>query len=176
MGLSFHLAPAHTASCSRSRPNFDHEISNKSIASPFCLFTCRLYDDRMQKQLSHVSALVVDDSSTMRTLIREMLRQLGVRLIEEACDGEEALRKVAASRFDVIISDWHMERMDGLDLLKHVRKISHPNYNRFIFVTSERSWGHQTTARIEGAEAFLSKPFKLETLKSKLFLVLRLSQ
>ena len=110
--------------------------------------------------------LVVDDSATMRTLVRGMLAQLGYVAIDEAENGRDALAKARAANYGLIVSDWHMEPMNGLDLLRAVRKLS--RRVRFIFLTSERTWSHQTTARIDGADGFLTKPFTLEALRAKL--------
>ena len=123
-------------------------------------------------QALHAPILVVDDSSTMRTIVSDMLTRLGFRNIDEAASGEAALAKVQARGYALIISDWHMESMSGLDLLRKVRQLRTPGSNRFVFVTSERTWSSQTTAKIDGAEAFITKPFTVETLKNKLESVL----
>lgn len=118
------------------------------------------------------SILVVDDSGTMRTIVKDMLARLGFRNVDEAEDGQAALGKVRARNYALIISDWHMEPMSGIDLLREVRRLRAPGTNRFIFATSERSWGSQTTARIDGADAFISKPFTIEALEAKIALVM----
>ena len=119
------------------------------------------------------SVLIVDDSSTMRHILRDMLDRLAVRSIEEAGDGAEALAKIQASPYSLIISDWHMEPVNGLELLQTVRRISKPKTNRFIFTTGDRSWGRQASAKLDGADAFIVKPFTIETLRSKMQLVLQ---
>ena len=121
---------------------------------------------------SNVSILIVDDSATMRSVIRAMLTRLGFKNLDEAEDGRAALSLVNARGYTVIISDWHMEPMNGIELLHEVRRISRPGMNKFIFATSEGTWGGQTTAKSGGAEAYLVKPFTIESLQSKLSAVL----
>lgn len=117
--------------------------------------------------------LIVDDSSTMRTILRDMLRNLGFRNLDEAADGQSALAKVRDRSFALIISDWHMEPMTGIELLRQVRRVSTPGANRFIMATTERSWGSQTTAKVDGVDGFLVKPFTIEALRAKVDAVLR---
>jgi two-component system chemotaxis response regulator CheY len=116
---------------------------------------------------SNASILVVDDSSTMRTILRGMLAQIGFRSIEEADSGEAALALLKGRSFSLVISDWNMGGMSGLDLLREFRRLRVPGTSRFIFATSERSWGHQTSAKIDGADGFITKPFNIEALKAK---------
>ena len=108
----------------------------------------------------------------MRAVIRAMLTRLGFKNLDEAEDGQAALSLVRARGYTVIISDWHMEPMNGIEFLHEVRRISRPGVNKFIFATSEGTWGSQTTAKGGGAEAYLVKPFTIENLQSKLAAVL----
>ena len=124
-------------------------------------------------QTSSASVLIVDDSATMRSILRDMLARLGFRSVEEAADGKAALAKVQARNFSLIISDWHMEPMSGIELLREVRRISTPGVNRFVLATTERAWSSQTTAKIDGVDAYLIKPFTIGDLQTKLELVLR---
>jgi two-component system chemotaxis response regulator CheY len=119
-----------------------------------------------------VDILVVDDSATMRSILTTMLTQLGYGNVDEAADGKAALALIVARRYTLIISDWNMEPMTGIELLREVRRLQKPGLNRFIFATSERSWGHQASARVDGAEGFIVKPFKLHDLKAKIEQVL----
>ena len=116
--------------------------------------------------------LVVDDSAAMRTIVTEMLRRLGAIHIDHAASGEEALRKIQMSSYTLIVSDWNMAPMDGVELLRAVKRLQKPRFNRFIFMTSERSYGHRATARVDGADDFIVKPFQIETLKAKVEKVL----
>jgi two-component system chemotaxis response regulator CheY len=119
------------------------------------------------------SILIVDDSLPMRSILRSMLTSLGYQNVEEAENGQMALAMIRARSYTLIISDWHMEPMTGIELLREVRRISRAGSNRFIFSTSERSWGSQTTAKLDGAEAFLTKPFTVDILAGKINEVLR---
>jgi len=122
--------------------------------------------------LRQASVLVVDDSLTMQRIVTDMLREIGVISVDQAANGEEAIAKIKASDYTLVISDWNMTPMDGLSLLRAVVPRQKPRFNRFIFMTSEKSWGHQTSARSEGADDFISKPFNVETLKAKIEKVL----
>lgn len=118
------------------------------------------------------SALVVDDSGTIRAILKDMLARLGFRSIEEADSGEAALALLQTRGFSLVVCDWNMGGMSGLDLLRASKSIRQRGQNRFIFATSERSWGHQTSAKDCGADAFITKPFNLATLKTKVDQVL----
>lgn len=122
--------------------------------------------------LRQASILVVDDSATMRHVVSGMLQSLGAVHIDFAASGEAALSKIAAANCTLIISDWNMEPTDGLSLLRAVVPRQKPRFNRFIFMTSERSYGHRASARIDGADEFLVKPFQISTLKEKVDRVL----
>lgn len=119
------------------------------------------------------SILVVDDSATVRTLVRTILNQIGYALVDEASNGQAALAAIQSQGYTLIISDWNMAPMDGLALLAQVRRLQKPRLNRFIFMTTDRSWGAQATARLDGADAFIVKPFKADVLRTKISEVLR---
>ena len=118
--------------------------------------------------LRQASILVVDDSSTMRSIVSGMLQHLGAVHIDTAASGEAALAKIMAVNFTLIISDWNMEPMNGLSLLRAVRPLQRPKLNRFIFMTTEHSYGHRASAKIDGADEFVVKPFNVSTLKEKI--------
>lgn len=120
---------------------------------------------------SNETALVVDDSATMRTILREMLTRIGFRSIEEADSGETALARLKTHTYSLIVSDWNMGSMSGIDLLREFKKLRVRSTSRFIFATSERSWGHQTSAKLDGADAFISKPFGVDALRAKVDMV-----
>lgn len=112
--------------------------------------------------------LVVDDYPTMRRILRNLLTQIGYTDIEEAGDGNEALTKLRAGRHDLIISDWNMEPMSGLQLLKEVRGISEMAGKPFIMVTAETKTENVLEAKKAGANNYIVKPFNAETLKAKI--------
>ena len=123
-------------------------------------------------KMRQAALLVVDDSLAMRNIVTEMLRRMGAVHIDQAASGEEALAKLQMSNYTLIISDWNMAPMDGAQLLRAVKQLQKPRFNRFIFMTSETSYGHRATARVEGADDFIVKPFQIETLKTKVEKVL----
>ena len=84
-----------------------------------------------------MKVLVVDDYSTMRRIIRNLLTQIGYSEIDEAADGNEALAKLRAVHYGLVISDWNMEPMTGYDLLKQVRADDKLKTTPFIMVTAE---------------------------------------
>ena len=114
------------------------------------------------------SFLVVDDSPTMRHLVMGMLETFGAAHIDYAEDGEAALAKIKQADYTLIISDWNMQPVDGLALLRAVIPLQKPRFNRFIFMTSESSYGHRASAKIDGADDFIVKPFKIATLNEKI--------
>lgn len=124
-------------------------------------------------ELRQASVLVVDDSPTMRKIATEMLRVLGAAHVDEADCGESALRKIEMTDYNLIVSDWNMAPMDGLSLLRAVKYRQKPRANRFIFMTSDGCYGRRTSARLDGADEFIIKPFQLSTLREKVEKVLR---
>ena len=99
--------------------------------------------------------LIVDDSGTVRSLVRKILAQLGYKSIHEASDGEGALEKILEKHFDLVISDWNMEPMNGEELLKEVRANKKCAQLPFIMMTSDCAIKKVVLARRAGAD-FLS--------------------
>jgi two-component system chemotaxis response regulator CheY len=116
--------------------------------------------------------LVVDDYKTMIRIISNLLRQLGFHNIDEATDGGRALSLMRGRSYGLVISDWNMEPMTGLDLLKEVRSDSKLKDTPFIMVTAESKTDNVITAKAAGVSNYIVKPFNAETLKSKLTTVL----
>lgn len=111
--------------------------------------------------------LVVDDSKAMRLIISRILKQTGlVSSISEAENGQEALDHVRGSAPDVVMSDWNMPEMTGIELLKSLRSegIEVP----FVFVTSESTTEMRTVAAEAGARSLIAKPFTREVLEAEL--------
>jgi two-component system, chemotaxis family, chemotaxis protein CheY len=106
--------------------------------------------------------LIVDDSKAMRMIVARTLRQAGFGscTFVEACDGDEALTTIKSESPDLVLSDWNMPKMLGIDLLKAARAAGEKV--RFGFVTSEVSEHIKTEARAAGAEFVISKPFTAE--------------
>jgi len=112
--------------------------------------------------------LVVDDYATMRRIIRNLLEQIGFTDIDEASDGEAALKKLAGGGFGLVISDWNMEPMTGLELLQKVRGDDKFKALPFIMVTAESKTENVITAKAAGVSNYIIKPFNAETLKKKI--------
>ena len=112
--------------------------------------------------------LIVDDYKTMLRIIRNLLRQLGFTNIDEATDGSQALQKLRQANFDLIISDWNMEPMTGLQLLREVRADAKLKHIPFIMVTAESKSENVIAAKEAGVSNYIVKPFNAETLKGKM--------
>ena len=112
--------------------------------------------------------LVVDDFSTMRRIVKNLLRQLGYEHIDEAEDGKQAFSKLQNGDYGFVVSDWNMPNMDGLELLKKVR--SDPNLKELpiLMVTAEAEKEKVITAIQAGVNNYVVKPFTGEILKEKM--------
>jgi two-component system, chemotaxis family, chemotaxis protein CheY len=115
-----------------------------------------------------MKVLVVDDYSTMRRIIRNLLTQIGYTEIDEAADGAEALTKLRAVHYGLVISDWNMEPMTGYDLLKQVRADEKLKATPFIMVTAESKTDNVVAAKQAGVDNYIVKPFNAATLKQKI--------
>lgn len=121
----------------------------------------------------NMSILIVDDYKTMLRIVRNLLGQLGFKNVDEAMDGKEALGQLQKKQYGLIISDWNMEPMTGLELLKTVRG-SNDNHQDvpFIMVTAESKTENVIAAKQAGVSNYIVKPFNAETLKTKMSSVL----
>ncbi len=116
--------------------------------------------------------LIVDDYKTMLRIIRNLLKQLGFNNVEEAIDGSSALQKLRDKDCGLIISDWNMEPMSGLQLLKEVRADVKLKEIPFIMITAESKSENVIAAKEAGVSNYIVKPFNAATLKGKLTTVL----
>ena len=112
--------------------------------------------------------LIVDDYRTMLRIIRNLLKQLGFENVDEATDGSMALQKLRERNYGLVISDWNMEPMTGLELLKAVRSDDSLNGLPFIMVTAESKTANVVSAKQAGVNNYIVKPFNAETLKTKI--------
>ena len=112
--------------------------------------------------------LVVDDFSTMRRIVRNLLKELGFTNVEEAEDGAVALSKLRAGGFDFVVSDWNMPNMDGLTLLQSVRADPALKHLPFLMITAEAKKENIIAAAQAGASGYIVKPFTAATLNDKL--------
>jgi len=115
-----------------------------------------------------MNILIVDDQSTMRTLIRGMLGKMGFVSLDEAEDGDVALNKMKQGTYDLVISDVHMPRMSGLEFLKQARSIEALSRVPFLMVTTESSKSAVLEAIKLKVNGYIVKPFTPETLQEKL--------
>ena len=116
--------------------------------------------------------LIVDDYKTMLRIIRNLLKQLGFNNVDEAIDGSSALQKLREKECSLIISDWNMEPMSGLQLLKEVRADVKFKELPFIMITAESKSENVIAAKEAGVSNYIVKPFNAATLKGKLTTVL----
>ncbi|MEZ5669596.1 MAG: response regulator [Alphaproteobacteria bacterium] len=116
--------------------------------------------------------LIVDDYKTMLRIIRNLLKQLGFNNVDEAIDGSSALTKLRQRDYGLVISDWNMEPMTGLQLLKEVRKDAKLKETPFIMITAESKTENVIAAKEAGVSNYIVKPFNAATLKTKLTSVL----
>ena len=112
--------------------------------------------------------LVVDDFSTMRRIIRNLLKELGFTNIDEAEDGVVALKKLRGGGFDFVISDWNMPNMDGFALLQNMRADEALKKIPLLMVTAEAKKENIVAAAQAGASGYVVKPFTAATLDEKL--------
>lgn len=112
--------------------------------------------------------LVVDDYSTMRRIIKNLLKQLGFDNVEEASDGGDAFKKLQEKPAGLVISDWNMEPTTGMELLKMVRSHATLKDTPFIMVTAESKPENVIAAKQAGVSNYIVKPFNAETLKTKM--------
>jgi two-component system chemotaxis response regulator CheY len=112
--------------------------------------------------------LVVDDFSTMRRIIKNLLRDLGFANIQEADDGNTALPMLKQGDFDFVVTDWNMPGMQGIDLLKAIRADASLKHIPVLMVTAEAKKEQIVAAAQAGVNGYVIKPFTAATLKEKL--------
>lgn len=120
----------------------------------------------------NMQVLIVDDYKTMLRIIRNLLKQLGFNNVDEATDGSMALQKLRDKDYGMVISDWNMEPMTGIQLLREVRADSRLKNLPFIMITAESKTENVIAAKEAGVNNYIVKPFNAATLKTKLVTVL----
>ena len=115
-----------------------------------------------------INILIVDDYKTMLRIVRNLLNQIGFNNVDEATDGSTALQKLREKNFGLVISDWNMEPMTGLQLLKEVRADVKLKNTPFIMVTAESKTENVVAAKAAGVNNYIVKPFNAATLKQKI--------
>ena len=112
--------------------------------------------------------LIVDDFSTMRRIIRNLLKELGFTNVDEAEDGAVALQKLQAEKFELVLADWNMPNMDGLQLLQSIRSTPALSHLPVLMITAEAKKENIIIAAQAGASGYIVKPFTAATLAEKL--------
>ncbi|MFM2066221.1 MAG: hypothetical protein RLZZ584_1130 [Pseudomonadota bacterium] len=123
--------------------------------------------------LSTLSVLVVDDFSTMRRIVINLLREKGFRKMLEAEDGHEALKVLAKNHVDLVVSDWNMPVMTGLELLQALRADPQHAHLPVLIVTAEARKENIVAAAHAGADGYIVKPFTANTLVEKVTAILQ---
>ncbi|KPK02675.1 MAG: hypothetical protein AMK71_01410 [Nitrospira bacterium SG8_35_4] len=115
-----------------------------------------------------MKVLVVDDFSTMRRIVKNLLKQIGFASVDEAEDGAQALSKLKGGDYGFIVSDWNMPNMDGLSMLKKIREDDELKEIPILMVTAEAEKEKVITAIQAGVNNYIVKPFTGEVLKEKI--------
>ncbi len=116
----------------------------------------------------NMKVLVVDDFSTMRRIVKNLLRDLGFTNIQEADDGSTALPMLQGGDFDFVVTDWNMPGMQGIDLLKAIRADTSLSHIPVLLITAEAKKEQIVMAAQAGVNGYIVKPFTAATLKTKL--------
>jgi len=124
--------------------------------------------DKTMPDRTSLKFLVVDDFSTMRRIVRNLLKELGFTNVDEAEDGAVALAKLRDGNFEFVVSDWNMPNMDGLTLLQNVRADARLKTVPFLMITAEAKKENIIAAAQAGASGYIVKPFTAATLQEKL--------
>ncbi len=112
--------------------------------------------------------LVVDDSSTMRRIVANTINKIGYKDITLAEDGQDAINKMKKNNFDIIMTDWNMPNMNGLELVKSARKMENYKEIPIIMITTEGGREQVLIALKNGVNNYIVKPFNAATLQTKL--------
>ena len=122
---------------------------------------------------SELKFLIVDDFSTMRRIIRNLLKESGFAYAEEAEDGAVALRMLQNGHFDFVVSDINMPNMNGFQLLSEIKKDDRLKHLPFLLVTAEARKEDIVLAAQQGASGYIVKPFTKATLEDKVLNILK---
>jgi two-component system chemotaxis response regulator CheY len=121
---------------------------------------------------TNMNVLIVDDYATMLRIVRNLLKQIGFENVDEATDGAQALQKMRLKKYGLVISDWNMEPMTGIQFLREVRNDPDLKPTPFIMVTAESKTENVVEAKKAGVSNYIVKPFNSDTLKGKIASVL----
>lgn len=124
-------------------------------------------------KLNKARILIVDDLPSARKILRRLLEAIGFSDITEAVSGEAALKQIEQAQFSLIISDWQMPQMNGLELLQHLRQQPSKANIPFLFITSANSKTDVQAAFEGGVRDYLTKPFTAQLLETKVLELLK---
>jgi len=116
----------------------------------------------------NMKIMVVDDMSTMRRIVKNILKQIGFSNVDEAENGQEALEKLKADTFGFIVSDWNMPVMTGIDMLRAIRSDEALKHIPVLMVTAEAKKENIVEAVQAGVSNYIVKPFTAESLQEKM--------
>ncbi len=118
----------------------------------------------------NIKVMIVDDSSTMRRIISSVVKQIGIDedYIGLAVDGMDALGQLKSTKYDLVLTDWNMPKMNGLQLVKNLRTLPKYANTPILMITTEGGKSEVVTALKSGVNNYIVKPFSAETLKAKL--------
>jgi len=119
----------------------------------------------------NMRVVIVDDYTTMLRILRNLLRQLEINNVDEANDGDTAYHLMQKNPPDLVISDWNMVPVTGLDLLRKVRADAKLKHIPFIMVTAESKTENVVAAKQAGVSNYIVKPFNADTLRAKIISV-----
>jgi two-component system chemotaxis response regulator CheY len=120
----------------------------------------------------NMNILIVDDFKTMLKILESFLKQFGFKNIDEASDGQKALEKIKGKKYGLVLSDWNMEPMSGLDLLKALRADAGTKQTPMILITAESKVENIIAAKQAGVNNYIVKPLNAATLKEKISTVI----
>ena len=121
---------------------------------------------------NNMKILVVDDFSTMRRIIKNILKEIGYVNVDEADDGSTALEKLKGGGFDFVVTDWNMPNMPGIDLLRAIRLDPALKHTPVLMVTAEAAKENVVIAVQAGVNNYIVKPFTAAALKERIDLIL----
>lgn len=120
----------------------------------------------------NMKILVVDDFSTMRRIIKNILKEIGYSNVDEADDGSTALEKLKGGNIDFVVTDWNMPNMPGIELLKAIRQSPELKHTPVLMVTAEAAKENVITAVQAGVNNYIVKPFTAAALKERIDLII----
>jgi len=116
----------------------------------------------------NMKVLIVDDFATMRKILRNILKQIGFTNISEADDGSTAIKELKKEKFDLVLCDWNMPQMPGIELLKKMKSDAELRDIPFIMVTADAEKKHIMEGVKAGVSSYVVKPFSADTMNEKL--------